>query len=128
MSSSGTTRQTDGWRLSHYTFSSMMSSSATDRGKLDGMMDAFADAGMVSVTGFPAAFREDRRRFQASLGACAAASAAARAHVFDDGTRRTTRECLAVAVAAFVVPEAATTADEVVAEATSTADEVMGCG
>ena len=53
-------------------------SAATDRGKLDAMMDALADVGLVSVTGFPASFKEDRRRFQASLGACAAVSAAAR--------------------------------------------------
>ena len=108
MSSSGTTRRTGGWRFTPHTYSSRYDALLRDRPRHT--------------------FREDRRRFQASLGACAAASAAARAHVFDDEMRRTTRECLAVAVAAFVVPEAASTADEVVAEATSTADEVMGCG
>ncbi len=74
-------------------YEDVISPTADDGSALSSMMDALSDVGMVSITGFPASFDEDRRAIQTSLEACAGRSVAVRAHVFGDGTKWTTRKC-----------------------------------
>eukprot|EP00585_Thalassiosira_rotula_P004142 CAMPEP_0196143652 /NCGR_PEP_ID=MMETSP0910-20130528/13644_1 /TAXON_ID=49265 /ORGANISM="Thalassiosira rotula, Strain GSO102" /LENGTH=716 /DNA_ID=CAMNT_0041405137 /DNA_START=82 /DNA_END=2232 /DNA_ORIENTATION=+ len=87
--SSAVAKDDDAFRPVRIRYEDVISSS-TDTNTLASMMDALSDVGMVSITGFPSSFQEDRNRFQTSLGACMGRSEAARVHTFDDGTKRTT--------------------------------------
>lgn len=81
----------DPFRPLRVRYDDLVSSSSSS--SLAPMMDALSDVGMVSVTGFPPSFRKARDGVRAGLAGCAlGGSAAAREHVFDDGTKRTTRE------------------------------------
>lgn len=71
-------------------YQTLANNSDEDVKAIQSMMETLHNVGMVSVTNFPSSFRRNKQTVQAYAESCSQESQAAKTHVFQDGTKRTT--------------------------------------
>lgn len=82
-------------------YQTLANNSDEDVKAIQSMMETLHNVGMVSVTNFPSSFRRNKQTVQAYAESCSQESQAAKTHVFQDGTKRTTSKCIVVLRASF---------------------------